>query len=1149
MVWSVGLAQKPELRVPIGHTSGIRSVAFSPDGKYAILGSYAEPLKLWETSSGRLLYSFVGHRGGTTSVVFSPDGRYALSGSAGNSSLNKSIASNYYFGTIQLKSKENFLKLWKVSSGKLLRILVGHNGGVNTVAFSPDSRYALSGANDKTLKLWEISSGKPLRSFVGHTHRVTSVAFSPDGRYALSGSADNTLKLWDITSGKPVRSFSKGRASVESVAFSPDGRYVLSGSRFNSSGSWENRLQLWEISSGVRLRRFVGHSKDVTSVAFSPDGKKILSGSLDKTSKLWSVVTGDLLHTFQGHTNRVSSVAFSSNGRYIFSGSSNSGSFKETLMVWEIGSGKVLRRLEGDTVRTLSWKNQTSPDGRYYFLVTASSVYYNTYPGKSDAFGLIELSSGKMLQKFEGHKEDISSVASSSDWRYALSGSIDGTLKLWEVSSGKPIGSFGEHAEKVTSVALSSDNHYALSGSNDNTLKLWDVNSGKPLHTFIGHTDNVTSVALSRDSRYALSGSEDNTTKIWDTSTGKEIATLIAIDSTDWVVTTPTGLFDASPRAMKLMYYVVNDSTDLEEPWKVIDLEQIRHRYYQPGLLPILLGQRDETPRSVPALDNIPLPPNVLVTQHQNKLIVRLTNRNGGIGQVSVKINGSQLITDLRPKPEKNATAQTLTLTVNLERFRPWLADSNLITVTAFNKEGWVSSRPEQVVVTYPFNTYSAKKADNETVPSDWIFSRSKRPVESIPTSKGDKVPATYQAVPASPQKDLRIGAVVIGASTVGLRYAHLDAEKVGLSLSLVSGRMVGSKNLQLQVLSYPTVSGTREATKKEVIEALTKAQKLSPDDIFILYLSGHGIHYKPQNSNKGDLYYLLAKAQTTDIAAMNDAKNREAYTISFSEIRDYLYRIKARKKLVMLDLCGAGEGLKTLLSEAKAVSGDEKLVLDELRRNTGIYMLASSASNAKSYESPRYQQGLATYAFLRSLRGDGDVSVFEKGNQYISVVRLLDYMDKQVPKLAAEIGVNQQAYFVKGAAPEQELQKDFSIGIVNEAIQRAIPMEETKPVVLVESFQTNTAPRTDRLHLEEQLAAVLDKMSSSKEAPFIFFDAKSYPDAYVLSGEYVIGADAITLTIYLSKNGAVVNSFRYQGKAEQLAEWVAQQVAQRFRK
>ncbi len=104
----------------------------------------------------------------------------------------------------------------------------------------------------------------------------------------------------------------------------------------------------------------------------------------------------------------------------------------------------------------------------------------------------------------------------SPDGRFALSGSLDNTLKLWDVATGRCLRTFEGHTEPVSSVCLSPDGRFALSGSLDNTLKLWDVATGRCLRTFEGHTEPVSSVCLSPDGRCALSsGSWDNTVKLW----------------------------------------------------------------------------------------------------------------------------------------------------------------------------------------------------------------------------------------------------------------------------------------------------------------------------------------------------------------------------------------------------------------------------------------------------------------------------------------------------------------------------------------------------------------------------------------------------------------------------------------------------------
>ncbi|CAI2716970.1 caspase family protein [Nitrospina watsonii] len=295
------------IRTFTGHTGAgaVTSVAFSPDGRYALSGSWDATLKLWEIATGKEVRTFTGHTYLVTSVAFSPDGRYALSGSV-----------------------DYTLKLWEVETGKEVRTFRGHKHGVTSVAFSPDGRYALSGSWDETLKLWEVATGKEVRTFTGHTSAVLPAAFSPDGQYALSGSQDNTLKLWEVATGKEIRTFTGHEGFVVSVAFSPDGRYAL-------SGSHDKTLKLWEVATGKEIRTFTGHTKhtkSVNSVAFSPDGRYALSsGGGDKTLKLWEVETGREIRTIRGHKRGVIYVAFSPDGRYALSGSTDG-----TLKLWDL---------------------------------------------------------------------------------------------------------------------------------------------------------------------------------------------------------------------------------------------------------------------------------------------------------------------------------------------------------------------------------------------------------------------------------------------------------------------------------------------------------------------------------------------------------------------------------------------------------------------------------------------------------------------------------------------------------------------------------------------------------------------------------------------------------------------------------------------
>lgn len=210
-LWEV--ASGKELRPFAGHSSAVSSVALARDGSTAISGSGDGELKLWETGTGRELRTLVGHTKRITGAAFAPDGRTAMS--------------NSWDGT---------LKVWEVGAGTVLKQFRAFG---NCVAFTPDGDMAITGTTP--LQLWSISNGKEIRTWSGHSRQILCLAFAPNGRTAISGAEDDTLKLWDVATGTELRTLTGHTGFLRAVAYAPDGRTAV-------SGSSDGTLKLWDVT-------------------------------------------------------------------------------------------------------------------------------------------------------------------------------------------------------------------------------------------------------------------------------------------------------------------------------------------------------------------------------------------------------------------------------------------------------------------------------------------------------------------------------------------------------------------------------------------------------------------------------------------------------------------------------------------------------------------------------------------------------------------------------------------------------------------------------------------------------------------------------------------------------------------------------------
>ncbi|XP_034298815.1 F-box/WD repeat-containing protein 7 isoform X1 [Pantherophis guttatus] len=222
-------------------------------------------------------------------------------------------------------SDDNTLKVWSAVTGKCLRTLVGHTGGVWSSQMRDN--IIISGSTDRTLKVWNAETGECIHTLYGHTSTVRCMHLHE--KRVVSGSRDATLRVWDIETGQCLHVLMGHVAAVRCVQY--DGRRVV-------SGAYDFMVKVWDPETETCLHTLQGHTNRVYSLQF--DGIHVVSGSLDTSIRVWDVETGNCIHTLTGHQSLTSGMELKDN--ILVSGNADS-----TVKIWDIKTGQCLQTLQG----------------------------------------------------------------------------------------------------------------------------------------------------------------------------------------------------------------------------------------------------------------------------------------------------------------------------------------------------------------------------------------------------------------------------------------------------------------------------------------------------------------------------------------------------------------------------------------------------------------------------------------------------------------------------------------------------------------------------------------------------------------------------------------------------------------------------------
>jgi WD40 repeat protein len=411
---------------------------------------------------------------------------------------------------------DGIIRLWDVSSGKLVRALVGHDSYVYGLAFSPGGKYLASGGSfDATARIWEVATGQPLKKLTGHPSYVAQVVWSADGKKLIGeGGVSGDISVWTIATGLKT-----AKASL--------GQYILSlaadpiSDRFAAVTS-EAAVVIVDATTGKAERNLGAAADKYTRVAWSPDGKVLAAGSA-KGTFLYDPNTGKASATLDatGHA-----LDWSADGTRLVTASADS-----TLKLWNSADATLVNKVAAyaSTVHLLPANagvliGDTASISTYQWADGKRSSYHDItgvippiwHPGKpivtgvqTPSLSLWEPASGHLRVKLEGHAASISAFAFSPDGKAIATASHDKTVRVYNAADGSLTHAFTKHTAPVLCIAWSPDGKEIATGAQDKKTIVWDAKSGEATHTLADHVAAVTCLAFSPGGSVLATGGED----------------------------------------------------------------------------------------------------------------------------------------------------------------------------------------------------------------------------------------------------------------------------------------------------------------------------------------------------------------------------------------------------------------------------------------------------------------------------------------------------------------------------------------------------------------------------------------------------------------------------------------------------------------
>ncbi len=483
----------------------VSAVAFSPDGSRLATGDFDGSVVLWDVKTRRPLETLTSLLGDAVrSIAFSPDGKYLAVGGKGGAVVLRDLQT----GAVKRPPVESALR-----------------GNAWSLAFSDDSTLLVSGGDEGKINVWNVASGNVVTLFSDpdadrEKRSVRAVAIHPAGQWLAAGCSDGAVIFWKRQGetwtplDRALDEASRRHERVTCLAFSPDGKFLATGRR-------SSEIELYDLASPAGKIPLVAtgkHDGIVSGLAVSADSGRIISSSFDGTLRLWKTASLEPVGSaFTGHVGRVLCVAFSADNHTVASG----GTDRSTIL-WD------------------TWLRVSEP-----VRAAAAEAKFRVALNAGATIEATSYEDGKMMLKIRDEKgwrpaatiqprpgpsnaRRAPMIAFSGDGRVLMTGTAQGTLRLYDVTATTPplLAEFdvtmGDASKRITALALSRDATLIAACVSKSgapaQIFAWRVATREPLFSgqLSAESDDVFfSVAFSPDGTRLVTGGDAEAAVIW----------------------------------------------------------------------------------------------------------------------------------------------------------------------------------------------------------------------------------------------------------------------------------------------------------------------------------------------------------------------------------------------------------------------------------------------------------------------------------------------------------------------------------------------------------------------------------------------------------------------------------------------------------